>query len=112
MQQLRYQGPYVIKQYCGKGNYMLSNGGKDVGPHNQKNLKVWYQPDANNNKDDKYDDENDDDGKFQMEDDNLTTACTNVDLVNDSAIMNKPVVTEVEVHRVYYSDSDVDVPSC
>ncbi|CAG2254786.1 unnamed protein product [Mytilus edulis] len=123
VQQLRYQGPYVIKQYCGKGNYMLSNGGKDVGPHNQKNLKVWYQPDANNNKDDEYDDDNDndcenqmeddydDDGENQMEDDNLETACTNVNLVNDSAIMNKSLVTEVEVHHVNYSDSDADVPS-
>ncbi|CAC5393491.1 unnamed protein product [Mytilus coruscus] len=93
VQQLRYQGPYLIKKYCGKGNFT--------------NLKLLYQPDANNNNED------DDVGDVQMEDVNLATASRNENVANVSA-MNKSVVTVAQVRHiscVYQSDSDVEVPS-
>ncbi|CAG2256470.1 unnamed protein product [Mytilus edulis] len=50
VEQLRYKGPYIIKQCCGKGNYLLTDldTRKDLGPYNQKSLKVWNEPHCNN----------------------------------------------------------------
>ena len=50
VEQQRYKGPYMIKTCCGKGNYLLNDldTGKELGPYNQKSLKVWSEPHSNN----------------------------------------------------------------
>ena len=44
VQQIRYNGPYSIQKYCGKGNYLLNDKCKTI-----ENLKKWIEPDGNNN---------------------------------------------------------------
>lgn len=44
VQQIRYNGPYSIQKYCGKGNYLLNDKCKTI-----ENLKKWIEPDENNN---------------------------------------------------------------
>ena len=44
VQQIRYNGPYSIQKYCGKGTYLLNDKCKTI-----ENLKKWIEPDGNNN---------------------------------------------------------------
>jgi hypothetical protein len=54
VEQIRYKGPYVIHQYCSKGNYKLRDNVTDkvAGPYNQTSLKrYFYESDKLDNSD-------------------------------------------------------------
>ncbi|CAG2231423.1 unnamed protein product [Mytilus edulis] len=61
IEQRKYIGPYKIIQYKGKGNFVLWNNeqSKTVGPHNQKNFKLWISNPESENNDNTGDDEQD-----------------------------------------------------
>ncbi|CAG2231852.1 unnamed protein product [Mytilus edulis] len=75
-EQRKYIGPYKIIQYKGKGNFVLWNNeqSKTVGPHNQKNFKLWISnPESENDNtgDNEQDDQTGDDqtGNSTQQDD-------------------------------------------
>ena len=101
----------MIKTCCGNGNYLLNDleTGKELGPYNQKSLKVWNEPHSNNVNalsTDEVDDNNNDQtfGQDKADDSNSSIANENSGSGRDR------ISVEAVVHTENIEKSDSEYP--